>query len=66
MEVKLGAVADTSENRLGLVVRRSAGKRKDPWKFSEPTWPIGKALGWYAEGPRLCEPVWPSGKALGW
>ena len=44
--------------RLGLVVRRSAGKRKDPGSdhvserdhFSEPAWPSGKALGSVVRG----------------
>ena len=26
---------------------------RNPLHLSEPVWPSGKALGWYAEGPRF-------------
>ena len=26
--------------------------------MSEPAWPSGKALHWYAEGPRFDSPLW--------
>ena len=46
---------------LGLVVRRLAGKRKDPCEPACPSgnaWPIGKA--------RPSGNAWPSSTALGW
>ena len=48
-----------SVSRLGLVVRRSVGKQKDPGSVGRLGLVVRRSVG-------KCEPAWPSGKALGW